>query len=183
MTILKPEELCVRVQGSSYHVHLRDLSGEVVIHWGDGTSTATSVAGLKKHSYAVPGTYSVRILGSADDVALGHVNLLEVVSFGLSPLLRRVSCEGSPKLVNVPSTLSPYITQMDGCFARCPSLASHPFRKWRTANIRSMQRMFEDCPTLSLDLRSWCVPTITEEPIGFAAGSPLILPPVWGTCP
>lgn len=183
MTILKAEELCVRAQGSSYHVHLREISGEVVIHWGDGTSTATSVAGPKKHSYAVPGTYTVRIIGPVVDVGLGHTNLLEVVSFGLSPFLRKLECAGSPKLHRVPSTLSPYITGMDDGFARCPSLAPSDFRSWRTANLRSMKRMFEDCSNLRLDLRNWCVPTITEEPERFAAGSPLVLPPVWGSCP
>jgi surface protein len=76
------------------------------------------------------------------------------------------------------------VTNMSFMFA-----ATGAFNKdigdWNTSSVTTMTYIFQDSKDFNQDLTGWCVTDFSNEPVGFAQGSPLTAAnkPVWGTCP
>jgi len=144
----------------------------VTINWGDGTSETQTTTGFKTHTYANPGVYVVQVSGAM--TALDHgtgasttnnkAKLVRCLSFGEIGLVSLVNgFRGCSNLVQCPTSLptTSVLTSLANLFFGCSQFNDSRIAQWNTANIMSLEGMFENALAFNQPIGSWNTGSVT----------------------
>lgn len=144
------------------------------IDWGDGTIDF-GVTGDKEHSYAVAGTYKVRITGDfpriyfkGDESDASDDNALKIKSIEQWGTNTWVSMngafEGAMNMVlnatDVPDLSA--VFSMEEMFSDCDGLTNNDFTAWDVSKVTNMKEMFERADNFNGNISNWDVSNVTN---------------------
>ena len=139
------------------------------VDWGDG-NISTGVTGSVQHTYAIAGTYTIKISGDfpriyfnngGDKLKLleiqnwGNIawNSLESSYFGCSNM--DITATDTPNLSNVTTTVQ--------AFRNCTSLVGNSFmNNWDTSNVNNMSFMFNGATSFNQNISNWNTSNVTN---------------------
>ena len=133
------------------------------VDWGDGTTSA-GVTNSTTHTYAAPGTYTIRISGTFPAIYFNgggdSKKILTISQWGSSMNWQTfersflgcsnldVTATDVPKLTSVSS--------MESMFEACGLLkGTTAFNSWNTATVTNMSRMFSGASAFNQNIGSW----------------------------
>ncbi|MDT0622607.1 BspA family leucine-rich repeat surface protein [Croceitalea vernalis] len=139
------------------------------VDWGDGT-IETIISGVAEHTYALPGTYMVKVKGTLNEIDFSKdkEKLLEINQWGSEKwkFMRRtfrgcinldVTAEDVPDF----SELQDF--DLDGLFENCESLiGNESFNNWDVSSIDFMSNMFRGAILFNQDLNNWDVSNVSS---------------------
>ncbi len=141
------------------------LLGEVncTVDWGDGSETDDfTTTGLKEHTFANAGTYTVEISGKLTQFGNGAIGwdgagyLSQIATFGdLGLTSLSGACKDADSLKSVPDTLPETVTSLEYTFAYINQASITNLDKWKTNNVTSMARMFYEANAFNQDISGW----------------------------
>ena len=151
----------------------------ISVDWGgagtptpSGTGSAPTISygpdpGQLHYRYSAPGTYVVRVCGTADH--LGSVNtwayqpsLRAVTSFGdLGLKSLRGAFVGATNLTAVPGQLPPTVTDLSDAFYDARAF-NQPLGAWDTANVTDMGGLFRGAAAFNQPLGAWNTANVTD---------------------
>ncbi|MDD2965522.1 MAG: BspA family leucine-rich repeat surface protein, partial [Bacteroidales bacterium] len=187
-----PMQLVFTTTAASQSIAL-PLYGTVncTVDWGDGSATEDfTTTGLKPHTFATAGTYTVSINGSLthfgyyddedDEGWYGAGYLTEVVDFGSLGL---TSLSGAfadaDNLSSVPAALPATVTDLSYCFYLNGKASITNLNSWDVSHVTNMSAAFYKASAFNQDISSWDVGAVTNmedmfkrafafnQPIGF----------------
>lgn len=140
----------------------------VVIDWGDSTTTTVTAVGSHTHTYGSEGVYTVSISGNAEFYGkmsgadlVGSAALKEVKSFGDIGLKAFNSpWNNAQNLTKVPATLPSSITGLSGMFYKA-STFNQDISGWDVSNVTHMGNMFLGATSFNAPIGSWDVSNVT----------------------
>lgn len=149
-----------------------DFIGEVdvVIHWGDGTTTSQDQPGFIGHTYSDEGRYLVELVGSANHVRYHNPNDpdndgLEAVRYwgdlGLTNL--SYAFQFARNLTEVPPTLegAEAVTKMEYMFSNARSF-NKDLSGWDVSGITSFRGMFLSAESFNGDVSNWDISNASD---------------------
>ena len=156
------------------NLHFKNLG--CTIDWGDGSALEDfSLDGIKAHTFAAAGTYTVSItgnlteFGNGDDSWMGADYLTDVISFGEVGLISLFGAfNGADNLTSVPALLPSTVTDLTNCFAYCQKVSITNLNLWDVSNVTSMSGMFYEASLFNQDIGDWDVSNVTYIYIMFA---------------
>ena len=154
--------------GCSSHQATLPLSGAVnaTVTWGDGTSTRYTTATLAKHTYKIPGRYSVRVTGTvtwlgSPTTAMPNSCITSVSSWGQTGLTSlRNAFYGDTYLAAVPNSLPTGVKDLAMTFSYTHFNA--PIGNWNTANVTNMYGMFDGASAFNQPIGNWNTANVTN---------------------
>ena len=142
---------------------------DVVIEWGDGSDNDTiTTAGNVSHIYTTAGTDTVRIIGTFTGFGYSSVlpeyqnTIREVIQWGnvgLEDLSYAFYNCGN--LTNVPETILPTVTNMDGMFSSAIAFNDN-ISNWDVSAVTTMASMFNGAVLFMQDLSGWQIGEVTN---------------------
>jgi len=157
---------------------------DVLIDWGDGATSAYSVAGTYSHTYAAIGTYVVSLAGTCSAVdTLGQNELQGINSWDayLGLQFLNLSTYGANNLYvpnNLPDTLisvriagffndasvsswdTSNLTDMSYMFTSATGF-NQPIGSWNTSAVTTMRQMFGSTTAFNQDISAWDTSNVT----------------------
>jgi surface protein len=143
-----------------------------IVDWGDSTSNTITAynAPATTHTYATPGTYTVKISGVLNGWRFANfydrLKILNISAWGpfkFGAIDRHF--EGAANLT-ISATDQPDISSTQNffsTFAECGSLTSIPnLEKWNMGSVTSTERMFAAAVLFNQPLNSWNVSSVTN---------------------
>lgn len=120
------------------------LAGTVdcTIDWGDGNSDSYTTTGIKTHTYASGGTYTVRVSGT-------------LTQFGSSTVGAR------PELTKCLSFGEIGLTGLGNAFRNCSNLTVVPDLLPQLSSVTGLASTFRDATSFNYDIGGWDVSTVT----------------------
>ncbi len=137
------------------------------IDWGDG-NTDVGVTGSITHTYAVPGTYTVKISGTFPRIYFANTGdkekILSIEQWGDGAWSNMFyAFFGTTNLVinatDVPDVSN--VTDMHSMF-RNSGIGSPDFSGWDTSNVTRMAYMFLDAVNFNGDITTWDTSSVTN---------------------
>lgn len=127
------------------------------VDWGDGTVDTGITTDDPTHTYALPGTYSISVTGTAGTVKFNgsgsEGKLRTVTNLGAlgwtSFFLAFRNCTSMTSF-NPGDCDTSNVTSMDRMFFACSSLTSLNVSSFNTSNVTDMGAMFRNCSSLTL---------------------------------
>jgi surface protein len=147
------------------------------VNWGDG-STSSGVAGSITKTYAVAGTYTVRISGTFTAISFNGTGdrqkILEVKQWGFNRVWNTFlnAFSGCTNMI-VTATDAPIFgfgTSCQGMFQNCTSLNQN-LNGWNTTEVISMDFMFAGCTSFNQPLGNWNVMKVNNMNAMFMGAS------------
>ena len=149
---------------------------DVVIHWGDGTTTSQDQPGVIGHTYSDEGRYLVELVGSATHIQYQtnrNDDGLEAVKYwgdlGLTKFSNAFNF--ATNLTEVPPTLegAEAVTEMDFMFWGARSF-NQDLSGWNVSGVTSFYAMFADAESFNGDVSNWDVSS-TSSLLAMFAGA------------
>jgi len=133
---------------------------DLLVDWGDGNSDTYNTTGVKTHTYASAGTYTVSMSGHAHKIDFYTSATPTLLSAVLTPIVGvdgLVSCAnmfyGCTALANLPDDLFRYVTgvlDFNSSFRGCTALDSIPDDLFRyNSDVTSFLGCFYGCYNIS----------------------------------
>ena len=141
----------------------------VSVDWGDAQSDDYTTAGVKAHTYAAPGTYTVRISGSltgfgyqaATGTAARIAKLTQCTSFGDIGLTSLDGgFKGASNLTVAPASLPSTVTNLASVFNGC-STFNYDIGGWNTASVTNLTAAFAGCALFNKYIGGWNITSVT----------------------
>ncbi len=137
------------------------------IDWGDG-NTDSGVSGDMTHTYAAPGTYTVRILGDFPRIYFNNQGdrekILSIDHWGNIPWLSMQNafygCSHLQGLASDVPDLSS-VTDMSGMFREATSF-NQDIGDWDVSHVTDMSEMFSCSTSFNQDIGDWDVSHVTD---------------------
>ncbi|MCF8294852.1 MAG: BspA family leucine-rich repeat surface protein [Bacteroidales bacterium] len=151
-----------------------DGTVNVTVKWGDGNSNDYTTAGIKTHTFATAGTYTVEIGGSAttsgtltvfggQDGIPNYDLLTSVIDFGeigLTSLYKAFNLAFA--LTDVPASLPATVTNLSQAFINAASFNDADIAGWNVGNVTNMSGMFQGAYDFNQNIGSWNVGSVTN---------------------
>ena len=165
VTYIKTDTSNTMWVGADYYTS-ENINGELHIDWGDGDKEVLNIADFEadeyylylEHEYAVNGEYLVKVYSTNKADYLGFGEITKVIDWG-SPNTS-VLYFSPENLIEVPSTLHPSLTLLDGMFWGATKF-NQDLSMWDTSNVTSMYRMFSES-TFNQDISMWDTSNVTN---------------------
>ncbi len=165
-----PMQLVFTTTADNQNIEL-PLNGTVncTVDWGDGSATEDfTTTGLKPHTFATAGTYTVNISGSLTHFGKtdastwpGAVYLTEVLSFGDIGLTSLQSAfYDADNLTSVPASLPATVTDLSYSFHSISQTAITNLSSWDVSNVTTMADMFHGANAFNQDISGWDVSNV-----------------------
>ncbi len=152
----------------------------VTVDWGDGLSDTYTATGIKTHTYASEGIYTVKVYGSLDHFGYGpnHVSsinndkLTDIIDFGnLGITDLSGGARGASNLTAVPADLPANVTDLRNMF-RDASSFTQDLNGWDVSQVQQMSAMFWGAGNFNGNISSWNTGAVTSmNSIFLSAGS------------
>jgi len=149
------------------------------VDWGDG-NTDTGVTGGITHTYAIAGTYTVKISGAFPRIYFiggsgDRLKLLEVQNWGniawSNMSYAFYNCSNMDVTAQDTPDLSG-VTTITNMFYGCSSLVGNSsFNNWNTKSVTSTSSTFQNCTLFNQPLNNWNTSNVTNMSYTFA-GAP-----------
>ena len=139
------------------------------VDWGDGSTDNTVYTANATHTYASPGTYTVKISGrfsqiSFEDANVDNEKILSVEQWGdqVWGAMDNSFANCTNLVVNAPDVpdLS-NVVSLNGMFRGCESL-NQGIGGWDVSNILEMEFMFGNATSFNGDIGSWDLGNVTS---------------------
>jgi|GEM_PF-1882436 len=158
----------------TYHSEIYNFT----VDWGDG-STDTTVQGDIFHTYAAPGTYTVKITGVFPRIYFYNTGdeekLMTVEQWGNNPWTSMERAFYGCSNLDVTAIDTPdltHVSALNGMFERCSSLVGNTnFNGWDVSNVTNMNSMFAFAPIFNQDIGGWDVSNVTDMSAMFSYAS------------
>jgi len=152
------------VVGTDVYLPITGIAGTVRVDWGDGDYTIFANPGDKVHTYAVNGSYTIRITGGL--TAFGSlVNKDVYISVGAWNLPSITSFYGAfynaGNLTTVPDELPINLTIMEGMFYGATAF-NYDISVWDTSNITNMRGLLFGCTAFNRGISIWDTSNVTD---------------------
>lgn len=143
------------------------------IDWGDGVVENVNASGDKSHTYAVDGTYQVRITGTLtqlgrvtrpfDAIGYSQAALIECKALGFANGLTSLAgaFAQASNLVTVPSVIPKGITSLRGTFLGC-SIFNGPLALWDVSAVTNLEHTFRNSAAFNQNIGAWDVSKVTS---------------------
>ena len=145
------------------------LNGTVnaVVDWGDGSSDPYVTGGVKTHSYANAGPWTVSVTGAVTHFGTASANpnaaaLTAVTAWGdvgITDL--SYAFLGATALTSVPATLPAGVTSLASTFKGATSF-NGAIDGWDTSHVTSMASAFETASAFNQPIGSWNTASVTS---------------------
>jgi surface protein len=174
--------------GSTVALPLRG-SVAATVDWGDGSpAEATSAPGDVSHTFASPGSYTVRVYGAVSAfgspaAAAGAQWLTAVNSFGDVGLTSlQDAFVGASALTDVPAQLPAGVTDLGATFRGASAFNDPDVGSWSVGAVTDMADMFAGAAAFNRPLASWNTGSVTSMR-GMFAGATAFNQPIgnWDT--
>jgi surface protein len=160
-------------------LHVNGTSPNILVDWGDGTSSTYTATGTQTKTYTSPGIYVVQISGSmtrfgtsldgSSPTAVVNISsnrnrrkLVRCLSFGNIGITSLSSCFlNSINLIQVPLSIPSAVSNMSSMFKGCTSF-NQPIGMWNVSNITNMTDLFVNASSFNRSLNSWDVSKLTN---------------------
>jgi surface protein len=158
----------------------------VLIDWGDGSTTTATSSGNRSHTYASEGQYTISISGTltqfgAGDSTYPNANkITAVTSFGnLGITSLSGAFYNATNLTSVPATVPSTVTNMSAMFTGATAFNDATIGSWDTGAVTNMHGLFYQASTFNQDISGWDTSAVTNmtgmfyqatafnQPIGF----------------
>ncbi|MES2986254.1 MAG: BspA family leucine-rich repeat surface protein [Patescibacteria group bacterium] len=137
------------------------------VDWGDG-NTDTGITGSFTHTYAAPGTYTVRIAGDFPSIYFNsggdRRKILTVNQWGPQQWVSMSQAFAGASNLNVVATDTPDLsiaTNLSAMFASA-SVFNGDLSSWDVSTITDTSFMFVDASAFNQPLNSWDVSSVTD---------------------
>lgn len=151
--------------GSGQSFQLPTISGgtyDCIVDWGDTTSSTLTVWDVgRSHTYAVGGTYDIKISGVFNGWSVNNyadrLKITEVKQWGTVRLFDSAFNGCSNVTITATDLLNTVgITSMSGWFLGCASITTIPgIEYWDTSAVTRFTSMFRNCTNFNSDLTYW----------------------------
>jgi surface protein len=140
------------------------------VNWGDSSASEYfSSIGLKQHTFAAAGTYTVTISGSLTKFGMGGLDwigvgyLTEATSFGELGLTSISGAfNNADNLVSVPAVLPATVTDLSHCFYQINKATTITnLELWDVSHITNMSSMFRFALAFNQPIGNWNVSKVT----------------------
>lgn len=151
------------------------------IDWGDGTTSENSYANIT-HTYAIPGDYTISILGETTKFSFynttgiegNNSKIISVVQWGSQLRLNStfgsqfISCtnldlSGVSDLPNLAGA-----TKLNSMFQNCTSLITiNRVSEWNVSSVNNMSNMFDGAILFDQNIGNWDVSNVTSMDVMF----------------
>jgi hypothetical protein len=142
----------------------------VVVFWHDGSQENFTTPGNKNHTYAVGGTYVVKIYGSldqfgADNLTYPNVDKLRrVFSFGnLSLKSLAGAFRDAVNLIALPSVLPPTVTNLKYLLYGATLFNDPNITQWNTSNVENMSYLLFQATSFDQDIYGWDISKVKNR--------------------
>jgi surface protein len=146
------------------------------IDWGDGAEEH-ELTGTASHTYASPGTYTVKIQGLYPRIYFfnsgDREKLLTVSQWGSQSWISMESAFKNCNNLTIPATDAPDlsgVSNMDEMFENCSSFNNN-ISNWDVSNVSLMNKLFQNATNFNHPLNSWDVSNVTEMSFLFNGAS------------
>ncbi|PLX06275.1 MAG: hypothetical protein C0596_17530 [Marinilabiliales bacterium] len=139
---------------------------DVIVDWGDGSTEPYSSQGLKSHTYASEGIYTVSINGTLSHFGYSGYDDLEkltkIVDFGdigLTDL--SYCCHHAINLIEIPNQIPGTVTDLSHMFENAYNF-DVDISDWDVSNITTMNSMFYHAQHFNMPIGDWDVSNVTD---------------------
>ena len=164
----------ISVKGDSVVIPVGNNDGMYTVDWGDGSTT--TVQGDARHTYDLPGTYTVKISGDFAQIHLGAgdpFNAEQLQSLDQWGTIRWSTMESAFKgasnmtyeATDVPDLSN--VKDMSSMFFDAYSF-NGDISSWDVSNVTDMDHMFSGTPSFNQPLNDWDVSNVTDMSLMFA---------------
>jgi len=140
------------------------------VDWGDSTSDTYTTAGTKTHTYAVGGTYTVRVSGTLTQFggAVTRPELIKCLSFGTIGITNLTGAfRTCANLTEVPDVLPLGVTLLLNTFFGATSF-NQDIDNWNTSSVTDMEGVFNGATNFNQNIGSWNTSNVTDMQNMFA---------------
>ena len=140
--------------GNNITLYLGQISSDVVVDWGDGTTETFNTSGEKPHTYSAVGTYQVKISGGLVWLGTGNNDygsipnfqkkLTKCLSFGSVPLENLDRAFMNSNINEVPTTLPNTVTNLSRTFLGATSFNQN-LGNWNLNSSVDLNNMLDNC--------------------------------------
>lgn len=135
----------------------------ISVDWGDSTSNNYNTDGNISHTYAVDGTYTVKVSGTADQFNVYGTELIEVGDFGSLGLIDLFTTfYDCINLTAVPASFPSSITSLAYAFYGCTALNSANISAWNISSVTAISGIFTNATSFNQSLSSWDTSAVTD---------------------
>ena len=135
------------------------FTSPLTIYWGDGTNTYVPIGGFYPHVYAVPGVYTVNIIGDDFKFFFGNTNdrlkIIKIKRWGnIRPSSSSFYGTSNLDLSNVEGI--PILdTTLVSCFRGHQIPGINNIELWDVSNVLNMTSMFQSASAFNQDISNW----------------------------
>ena len=146
------------------------------VDWGDNTAMSTAQSAAATHTYATPGSYTVRISGSFPRIYINDAGdkekIIAINQWGnqVWTSMNR-AFTGASNLAGDTAIVAPVltsVTDMAGMFSGA-STFNQDIGNWNVSNVTDMSLMFASASAFDQDIGSWNVGSVTTMAEMFAS--------------
>ncbi|MBV6645869.1 MAG: DUF285 domain-containing protein [Cyclobacteriaceae bacterium] len=137
------------------------------VSWGDGSSDATTYAGDATHSYASPGTYSVKIVGHFPAIYFNETGdkdkILTIEQWGENTWKSMESAFAGCSNLTYNAADIPDLTQVTDLsrMFRSAVVFDGAIGNWDVSNVTDISEMFTNATAFNQDIGAWDVSSVT----------------------
>jgi len=145
---------------------------EVIIDWGDGTTTAVVEGTTPSHTYATADLYTISISGlperfgtdvtGSEAAYVGADCITSVTAWGGSPFTNfEGAFRGAKNLTAVPNYIPSTVTNLSWMFAGATSF-NGDMAYWDLNNVRDLSHMFDGATAFNVNINNWNVQYVRD---------------------
>ncbi len=171
VTYYNPMQLVFTTTGANQTIKLPLFSSvDCTVDWGDGSATDDfTTTGLKEHTFANAGTYTVEISGKLTQFGNGAIGwdgagyLSQIATFGdLGLTSLSGACYDADNLKSVPKELPSTITDLSYMVALVGVGSIENLGAWDIGNVQILKGMLMDASKFNQDISGWDVGKVTS---------------------
>jgi len=133
----------------------------VTVDWGDGNTEAVTTTGLKEHTYASEGEYTVQINGTLTTFGFynwPNLKLKRVTSFGeIGITVLFYAFSKANNLIQLPTVIPSSIISLLGTFYQNTTFNLSEITNWNVSNITQFTSCFNGASVFNQNIGSWNV--------------------------
>ena len=137
-----------------YSLRIFNISKDISVNWGDGSSQTISFNGTLTHTYSSAGIYTITIEGQEYEHSATNSDkdkLIKINNWG-QVVVNDNAYDGCSSLESVIANDTPILSGLSGTFKDCDTLTTISVSKFNTKALSDLSNLFDGCTVLKVDL-------------------------------